>query len=620
MGPPKSVAFDSGGNATRAAMAFAQKHGVAVSRLKTIQTPKGEYLSVVRREKGESAQKILQHLIPEAISKIQFPKTMYWSQDKFRFARPLSWVVALYQGRVIKFRVADVASSNYTVGHRAIGKSKIGVTSLASLKSLMRKNGVIVDPAERASRIVDGLKLAAKKGGGQIVDDPELLQLVVNLNEYPCVISGAFDPRFLELPKEILITVMREQQKYFSLTDSTGRLLPIFAAVINLDADRKQEIRKGHERVLRARLGDAAFFWETDRRKKLAEREESLRHVLFQEKLGSYYDKTQRLTALLPQVTEHVGCRDLAPELEVACHLSKCDLVTEMVKEFTDLQGIVGGLYARAESYPEGVWRAIYEQYLPKSTNSPSPSTRGASILALVDRLDTICGCFTIGLVPTGSGDPFALRRQGNGILKIILDHRFSVSLEQLMDRSLRLFRIVSAETALELKKFFEGRLRFLLEELGYSYDCINAGLSIGFDDPLDALERVRALEEMRKEADFLALASNFKRVKNILVQAGNVDGEPNLSMMDEPAEKSLWQNYLEVRPTVEEARRNHDYARALRAMASMRQAVDRFFDEVLVMTDQLELRRNRLSILDRLVQLFLTVADISEIVVEQIR
>jgi glycyl-tRNA synthetase beta chain len=340
--------------------------------------------------------------------------------------------------------------------------------------------------------------------------------------------------------------------------------------------------------------------------------------VTFQEKLGSYYDKTQRILALLPRAAEVMGCAARLSELETAAHMLKCDLVTEMVKEFTDLQGIVGGLYAQAEGYPEPVWRAISEQYMPKTTSAPSPSTAASSVLALIDRLDTVCGCFSVGLVPTGSRDPLAVRRQGNGTLKILLDHRIPVSLGRLIDWSLATHAAATAETRQELLGFFEGRLRFLLEEAGYAYDAINAGLAVGFDDPLDALERVKALHEMRAEPDFLSVASNFKRIVNILQQAGTVAGEPDPGRMTDEAELALFQAYQDVLPRVKAAHAGHDYAAALRVLASMRRVVDEFFDKVLVMAEDSAVRANRLALLKQVSNLFLGIADISEIVLER--
>jgi glycyl-tRNA synthetase beta chain len=617
MGPPRRVAYDSEDNPTRAALAFAEKTGVPFSKIKIVETPRGEYLSAVRRQRGERTSKVLQRVIPAAIAKIQFQKAMYWSPDKFRFARPLRWIVALYAGKVIKFSVADVTSSRCTSGHRFTGKNRIPVTDLSSLRDSLQANGVIVDPAERRARILAGLERAAEAAGGCLLANDDLLETVVNLNENPSIVCGAFDRRFLDLPEEILVTVMKEHQKYFSVVNAEGCLLPSFLAVINLESDPGGKIRSGHERVLRARFADAEFFWNTDRRIGLADREMSLKSVLFQQKLGSYYDKTQRVLALLPKVAAAAGCTDELAELETAAHLLKCDLVTEMVKEFTDLQGIVGGLYARAEGYPEKIWRAVYEQYMPKSSVSPSPSTRAGAVLSLTDRLDTVCGCFSIGLIPTGSKDPFAVRRQGNAILKIMLDHRISASLEQLVTWSLEASGTAAGESALELKKFFEGRLRFLFEEMGYAYDSINAALAAGFDDPVDAAERVRALHEMRGEPDFLALASSFKRVMNILARADSRPETPDPLLMDDAAESRLWQRYLEIRPGVEAAGKRHEYGDALRLMASLRGVVDAFFEQVLVMTDDPALRRNHLALLCQLARLFLSVADISQIVIE---
>jgi glycyl-tRNA synthetase beta chain len=617
-GPPKSIAYDSAGSPTKAAFAFAQKNGVSISRLKVTRTPKGEYLSIVRKVRGEKTHKLLERILPATIGKIQFPKTMHWSPDNFRFARPLRWIVALFGGRTVRFRIADVTASNVTAGHRFLGKSRIAVDSLASLRDRLRDNCVFVDPEERLAQIRSGLEREAAACSGRLLDDPDLLRTVVNLNEAPSVICGSFESRFLSLPKEILITVMREHQKYFSVLDNAGQLLPVFLAIVNLQADRDHIIRTGHERVLRARLADAAFFWDTDRKTKLGNREESLKHVLFQEKLGSYYDKTRRLLALIPQVSHALGKQHLIADLETAAHLCKCDLIAEMVKEFTDLQGIVGGLYARAEGYQDPVWRAIYEQYDPKSTSAPSPGSDTGAILALVDRLDTVCGCFSVGLIPSGSGDPFAVRRQGNGILKIIFDHRLSISLEDMIEWSLTAYGRKGDPISGALKDFFEGRLRFLFEEMGYAYDCINATLAAGYNDPLDALERLRALQELRQESDFLSLASNFKRVVNILSQAGDLSGEPDASKLEDPAELALWQSYLQVQPEVETARKNHDYGAALRSLASMRSVVDEFFKAVMVMAENSELRKNRISLLGVISQLFRSIADISRIVIER--
>lgn len=619
-GPPKRVAFGADGTPTKAATSFAEKNGVSLSRIKIVQTPKGEYLTVDRKVRGVRTAEILKSLIPAAVAAIQFPKTMHWSPDKFRFARPLRWMVALFRGRVIRFQVADVTSDAVTSGHRFLGKTRLRVSSLAGLREVLQTNGVLAVPSEREARIREGLAREAAACGGTLNADEELVKTVVNLNEYPSVIRGGFDEKFLRLPQEILVTVMREHQKYFSVTGPDGRLMPVFLAVINLEAENAQKIRAGHERVLRARLADAAFFWETDRKIKLADRLDSLRKVSFQEKLGSYFDKSERLLAILPYLAEIGDATESLSDLQAAARMAKCDLVTEMVKEFTDLQGLVGGLYAKAEGYPETIWKAIYEHYLPKSIGSASPSTRIGALLALADRLDTVCGCFSAGIVPKGSGDPFAVRRSANGVIKILLDHRIKASLGGLIDRALAAFDVSQPQ---ELKRllgeFFEARLRFILEEAGYSYDCINAALAAGSDDPLDTMERVRALQEMHQEADFLSVASNFKRIVNILAsQEIGGQASPAAELMTEPAERALWQAYLTVQPAVEKARARHDYRAAFVALASMRQPVDSFFDEVLVMAEDAAVRGNRLALLDKLSRLFLGIADISQIVLEK--
>ncbi len=619
VGPPASVAYDASGAPTKAALAFAQKNAVALNKIKVVRTSKGEYLSVSRRTLGEPTRRVLERLIPGAVADIQFPKAMTWSPDRFRFARPIRWIVALYGGKVVKFRVADVTSSRFTAGHRFLGRRRrIAVSSIEGLRRDLRENGVIADPAERRIRILEGLAREASACGGHLLGDPSLLETVVNLNEFPAVIHGSFERKFLALPQEILVTVLREHQRYFSVLGSDGHMLPAFLAVINLEPESTAKIRAGHERVLRARLADAAFFWDTDRKTELQSRTESLREVLFQEKLGSYHDKTLRVLGLLPRLAEMAGCSDQLTDLESAARIFKCDLLTEMVKEFPDLQGIVGGLYAKAEGYAEAVWRAIYEQYLPSSTDSASPSTRSSALLALADRLDTVCGSFTVGLIPSGSRDPFAVRRQGNGIIKILLDHHISGSLDRMIRWGLESFPSSSEETVVELKKFFEGRLRFILEEAGIAYDCINAGLAAGFDDIPDTRDRVTALQHVRAESDFLSVASSFKRIANILGQAGELGETVDPARLTEPEEIDLWHAYLELQPRIQQARSGRDYAAALRRLASIRQVVDNFFDKVLVMAPDPQIRNNRLALLSSLSRLFFGVADISEIVLSR--
>jgi len=618
IGPPKRIGYDSEGVPTKAALAFAQKNKVLPSAIEIREMPKGEYLCIERKVKGKLTNTLLKTLLPQAIGRIEFQKTMHWSPDQFRFIRPLRWIVAFFGEKVVRFKVADVTSSNYTSGHRFLGNSRIKVNGLSSLRDRLLENSVLVDPEARNLLIQKELSRESKASGGRLLNDPELLETVVNLNEAPSVVQGAFDEKFLSLPKEILVTVMREHQKYFSILNDADQLMPVFLAVVNLRTDQKDTIRTGHERVLRARLDDAAFFWDNDRKTKLLDREKQLKNVVFQEKLGTYFDKNKRILALLPKIAQSVGKPDCIEDLEKAGHIFKCDLVTEMVKEFTDLQGIVGGLYAHAEGYPEAVWKAVYEQYSPKSADSPSPATENGAILAMVDKLDTVCGCFTIGLVPSGSGDPFAVRRQGNGIIKILFDHRISLSLSQAILWSLESFGQNSGKNFEELKVFFEGRIRFMLEEMGYPYDSVQAVLEVGFDNPLDALQRLRALEDLRNEEDFLSLASNFKRIVNITSNTDEAGKEPDSTKFVMREETELWNSYLDVRPKVERARELHDYGSAFRALASMRDVVDRFFQEVLVMSEDPSIRANRIALLNCISSLFKSLADISRIVIER--
>jgi glycyl-tRNA synthetase beta chain len=582
-GPPKAAGEN-------AAAGFARKMGVEVSALKVVKTPKGDYYACRRRTPGRPTLEILASALPELILKIYFPKTMYWTgKNGPRFIRPIRWLVALLGNRVVPFEIAGVRSGRFSSGHRQLGKPKIRV-SIEDYQQRLRENYVLVSSAERRARIEAGLDGAAPDAG--------LLNTLVYLTEYPTPIAGSFDPAFLSLPEEVLVTVMRHHQRYFSVRSPEGKLEARFIAVTNTDGDPEGLIRQGNERVLRARFNDAKFFWDFDQQKPLADRVEELAHVTWQAQLGSYLDKTRRMVELVKEL----GGSEAAQR---AALLSKCDLTTEMVKEFTELQGIMGGLYARAQGEPEAVWRAIYEHYQPVSMDDPIPSTPDGRLVSLADKLDTLRGCFGIGLIPSGSKDPFGLRRAAQGVVKILAESELPLKLSRLIEPS---------ET---LREFLLDRVRYYFREVrGFAYDEVNAVLAAGWDDLADAGRRLAALRAVRPTPNFEPLAASFKRIRNILRQA-QFTGGPAVeeALLEAGPERDLFAAFAQARLTVQEA--GLDYRSKLEAIAALRPAVDRYFDHVLVNAPDERVRTNRLAMLHEMLTELSSIADFSEIVTQ---
>jgi glycyl-tRNA synthetase beta chain len=588
MGPPKSAG-------PGAVTGFAKKMGVDQNALKILKSGKGEYYGIVKAVVGRETKAILAEALPSVISKIYFPKTMYWTgKNGFRFIRPIRWLVALLGEQVVQFELAGVKSGNVSRGHRKLGSSAIAVT-IDSYREQLKKNYVLIMASERRAKI----RAEIKKLGVHLKPDPALLDTLVYITEYPAAIAGGFDPQFLELPEEVLVTVMRHHQKYFSVEDGAGNLAPSFVAVMNTASDPDGLVRKGNERVLRARFNDARFFYQNDQRKKLIDRVPDLDKVTFQAKLGTYLEKTHRVVDL---VQELGGGKDA----ERAALLAKCDLTTEMVKEFTDLQGIVGGLYARAQGERELVWRAIYEHYKPISMEDSIPSTQAGRVLAIADKLDTLRGYFEIGLTPSGSKDPFALRRAAQGVVKILVEGDMKLPMSTLFGGN---------ET---LREFMLERVRHYFKEVrGFRYDEVNAVLKAGADDLVDVAARLEAVQAVRPTADFEPLAAAFKRIQNILKQSGVAQSDtpsPVQETLLEPgAERELYERFQVLRDQVS----SDDYKSALEAIASIRPQVDHFFDKVMVNAPDEAVRANRLTLLSSLLVEFSTIADFSEIVTQ---
>ena len=628
-GPPKTVAYDSVGEPTRAALSFAEKQGVRLNEIYLVKTAKGEYLAAKHIKRGRSAEQVLAEILPRVIHDLSWPRTMTWTGlGGVRFIRPIRWIVAVYAGKTVRFSFGGVSSGDVSRGHRFLGRSQIRVTNFAEYEQKLSSNGVIVRSELRRQTIERELAAYTKRGGYRLHQDAGLLKLVTYLNEYPTVIEGAFDTAFLALPDEILITVMRDHQKYFALEKRTGDLAPRFLAVINLAKDPKGLVRAGHVRVLRARFADAQFFWAADQKCRLADYLPKLARITFESRLGSYQDKVERVRAVARWLTEQWFNRGLVQahvaDADRAAELAKCDLATEMVREFPELQGVVGGLYARAQGEPDDVADAIYDHYRPVGLDDPIPRNLIGCAVATADKLDSIAGCFAVGVVPTGSSDPYALRRGALGVVKIILEKKLPVSLPLAIGAAGKALsahapkRGVTPAQERQILDFILDRAKFVFREHhGFAYDEVNAVFRAGAEDLVDAQKRLAALRAIRKSKNFEPLTVSFKRIRKILEKSNGKDrdaADVQIALFENDAERELFDAGRAAATAVQAEKRAGHYERALEHIAGLRKAVDRFFDEVLVMAEDQAVRKNRLALLAELLREFTTVADFSEI------
>jgi glycyl-tRNA synthetase beta chain len=628
-GPPKSVAYDSVGAPTRAALSFAEKQGVHVSDLYLIQTPKGEYLAAKQIKLGRTASQILTAVLPRAVHDLTWPRTMTWTGlEGARFIRPIRWIVAMLEGKPLKLSIAGIPAGDTTRGHRFLGSSAIRVKDFAGYEKQLHSNGVIIRPAKRQEKIDRELAAHAKRSGLELHEDAALRKLVVYLNEFPTVIQGNFDPAFLSLPDEILVTVMRDHQKYFAVEKKNGDLAPHFLAVINVAGDAKGIIRAGHERVLRARFADAQFFWTSDQKCRLADYLPKLERITYESRLGSYRDKVERVRSIARWLAEqwfNLGLLQAhVAEADRAAELAKCDLASEMVREFTELQGLVGGLYARAQGEPVEVADAVYDHYRPVGLDDPIPRNLTGCAVALADKLESVVGCFAVGVVPTGSSDPYALRRAALGIVKIILDYKLTLSISLSIGAAAKALvtlkpkRGVSPTQEAQILEFILDRAKFVFREReGFGYDEVSAVFRAGADDLVDAQRRLVALKAIRKSKNFEPLAVSFKRIRKILEKANLPAGagdRVNPELFETPAERELYSAVRDASTKVQTLKRGGKYQQALEVIAGLRKAVDQFFDGVMVMAENEAVRNNRLALLAELLREFTTVADFSEI------
>ncbi len=606
MGPPKRVGFDDQGAPTKAAIGFAKSLNVDIDKLKIVQTSRGEYIAVTIEEKGRAVKDVLSEGLPQILSSLQLPKTMRWGSGSLRFFRPIRWILAKFGDESIPFDIDGINSSDITYGHRFLSPEAITVKNPSEYLALLSKGRVIADHAERKKIISEGLKKIESEKNIKVHQDAELLDLVTFLVEYPTLVLGGFEDKYLELPKELLITVMRTHQKYFSTEDRDGNILPHYIVVSNTKPENNDTVRKGAERVLRARFEDARFYFAEDREKPLWDYIDKLRNVTFQEKLGTLYDKLERIKSLCSFIADKV-CFQQKGKLLRAAMLSKADLVTGVVSEFPELQGYMGKIYALSSGEDEETATAIYEHYLPKSAGDALPAGEMGTIISLADKIDNIASFFYLGLIPSGSEDPFALRRQAAGIINILQGKDYPLTPDILADKALEGLSVSPAEkTTLsgKIMQFFNQRLEGMLLSQGYSYDVVNAALAVKMLNIKDLKYRIDALLDLKKNPAFPALLMAAKRVYNILakVQPGIVN-EP---LLNEPAEKELYTAVAEVKAKVQD--------KNIIALFDIEKPINTFFDSVLVMDKDEKTKNNRLALLYSIKNIFDSLGDFSKI------
>jgi len=617
-GPAEKVAKDENGQPTKALIGFAKGQGLSVDDLELRETSKGKYYYAVKEEKGVETKNLLPNILSNIVSSINFKKSMRWRNLDVTFARPVHWIVALYGGEVVDFSFGDVRSGNKSRGHRFHAPAEFEVKSFADYKEKCISARVIADPEERKRLISEGVRKAASDAGGRLIEDEGLVEEVANLVEYPVVVCGSFDNGYLDLPKDVVVNAMRDHQRYFSVENSRGKLLPVFITVSNTEAKDMQMVRAGNERVLRARLSDAAFYYYEDLKRPLDGMVESLKSVVFQAKLGTSFEKMERFSALAAFIADEVSPAKRDDVLRAA-RLAKADLVSGVVGEFAKLQGVMGREYAlKAGERPE-VAEAIFEHYLPRNAGDILPATDSGAIVSIADKMETLCSCFGIGLVPTGAADPYALRRQTLGIINILLDKKYSISLSKLIDSALEIAKEKVDRDICETKKavleFVRTRLSGLLASRGYAHDVVDAVLARGFDDIADTVEIIKALSHLKGLPDFEPLAVAFKRVANITKDFESTGVDP--SAFEDDAEKALYNACREIGRNVSALAGKGEYKEAMLKAAEIRPLVDRFFDDILVMVDSEKIRSNRLSLLKEISGLFMRFADFSRIVTE---
>ncbi len=612
-GPPVRAAFDADGNPTKAALGFAKKNGVTVEDLERVEVEgkKGEYVACTRHEEGKPALHVLTGLLEGLVRDLPWPKQMRWHWHDEGFARPVHWIVALFGGEVVPMSFRGIRSGRYSRGHRFLSPANIELDGDRDgyLKAL-RKAFVIVDPSSRRDCIAAELRRIEEETGARVRPDDALLDEVNFLVEYPVGVCGSFDEQYLEVPEEVIVSAMRAHQRYFAIEDSSGALVNRFATIAGTVTRDPDVVRQGNERVLAARLADARFFFVEDQKKSLDQWAAALEGVVFQAKLGSMGAKVRRVAAVAAGFARSGSAETVAR----AAALCKADLVTHMVGEFPDLQGVMGAHYARRAGEPDAVADAIVEHYLPRGSGDAPPVSPAGACLAIADRIDTITGCFAVGLAPTGSADPYALRRAALGVLAILLEHGWHDRLDDLVAAADAQHEVEVPRA--DVLEFLRVRLRGLLVDgRNLPADCVEAALAAGFSDVPDAAARADAVAVLRSRDDFEPLATAFKRVANIL-KGETVGAEPDAAKFAHDSERGLWDAFVQTRTKVDAHLGSGDYRAALRELITLKEPVDTFFDDVLVMDEDEAVRANRLALLSAINSTFTRIADFRQLAV----
>ncbi|MGD0281691.1 MAG: glycine--tRNA ligase subunit beta [Dissulfurispiraceae bacterium] len=612
-GPPVNVAFDNAGRPTKAAEAFAKANNISLSDISQREKGKGSYLVAIIKEQAKPTQSLLTEILPELIKSLNFPKSMRWGYSDFRFARPVHWILALFNNKRVPFEIDGIKSIGMTRGHRFLAPAPFEVKDSRTYANLLRNNFVILDPEERARIITDGAKKLAVSVNAALINDEELLQQVVFLTEYPTPVIGSYPEAYLALPKELLTTVMKGHQKYFALEDHQGKLANHFIAVSNTTQNNAENVRKGAERVIKARFEDARFYYEEDVKVPLRERLEGLKKVVYHEKLGTLYDKTMRIASIADFISSH-SFKEKKKDVNTAALLSKADLISGVVREFPELQGIMGSYYAGHDGHDEKICGALAEQYLPAYSGDRLPETPIGSVLSLSDKLDNVASFFMLGLSPTGSEDPFALRRQTIGIIVILLGTKCMLSISSLLEKALQQFRLKEKDPVMEdLIKFFEQRTDSLFQTNGYPQDAVSSVLHFVKDEPLFAVkERLDSLVKYKAAGDYDTFLLALKRINNIAAKGAVPAVNETLFVQEE--ERSLFLETGSRAATVNDLVKKHYYYDAIIILRELTEPINRFFDKVLIMDKNEEIKQNRLSLLKNIQQLALQIADFSKL------
>ena len=612
-GPAEKAAFDAKGNPSRALMGFAKSCGVAVEALEKIDTPKGVWMGVTLKQKGVSAKELLPEILQTALDRLPIPKRMRWGASEVEFLRPVHWVVALLGDEVVPATLYNIESGNQTRGHRFHHPDSITITNPAEYVNQLKDEGMVMaDAANRKARIEQQVVEVANKLNGKAVIDPALLDEVTALVEWPVAISGSFEERFLEVPQEALIASMQGHQKFFPVVDSDGQLMAHFITVSNIESADPSMVQSGNERVIRPRLSDAAFFWEQDLNKPLEAQQENLKKVVYQDKLGSLLDKSQRVATLAATIATQLGSNP--DHASRAAMLGKCDLLTNMVKEFPELQGIMGRYYAEHANEPSEVAVALDEQYMPRFSGDRLPNSATGEAVALAERLDSLVGIFGIGMIPTGDKDPFALRRAALGLLRIMVENQRALDLQLLINAATEGYGdTIAADTNNKVFDFVLERLRGYYHEREVTPAVFDSVLSCRPTQPLDFDQRIAAVKDFVIREESASLSAANKRIHNLLKKTDEpIPDSVDSSLFEEDAEKALAADLDQIRQQLDDALAKDQYATALEVLSTLRSPVDTFFEAVMVMSNNDAVRRNRLALLSQLRNQFLRIADIS--------